>query len=146
MSGFNLNNSSLRICVDRFAGGNASGRVFSQRFVQPIIFTDLSTLALQLDAIFDRQHFPLAFQRSRTFLHSEADSSAAADNPTLGLSDEFVAAQHGALATFDVLVSSRRSSTWQGSFSLPGCDIRQEFSSFLELLRLVEPVLRRQSQ
>lgn len=137
MSGFNHNNSSLRICVDRAFAQTVSGRVFSQRLTKPIPFADLSSLVLRLEDVFRQQNFPQAFQRSRTFLRDEKEDSFAAGEPSQGMGAEQVGAQRGELATFEVLVLGRRSSSWQGTVDWLDGGARQEFASFLELLRLV---------
>ena len=64
----NHNSAALRVCVDRAEQGRISGRVFGQRLVRPIVFTDIGDLLLQVEAVLDAQNFPQAFQRVRTFV------------------------------------------------------------------------------
>lgn len=138
MAGFNHNNSSLRVCVDRIQGQTVGGRVYSRRLTEPLAFSDMSGLALRLEDVFDRQRFPQAFLRSRTFLPGETEEGIAAAEPSQGMSDEMVLAQRGELATFEVLVISRRNASWQGFVEWTDSGERQKFASFLELLRLLK--------
>ena len=56
----NHNSAALRVCVDRAEQGRISGRVFGQRLVRPIVFTDIGDLLLQVEAVLDAQNFPLS--------------------------------------------------------------------------------------
>ena len=138
MNDFTHDNSALRICVDSVSDYAVSGRVFSCRLVEPIEFTDLSSLFLRLEKLFDRQKFPLAFQRTRMIVRDTLlqDAVPAAD-ACCGMSEEMVSAQHGAVATFDLRVISRRNATWQGSVHWLDGSARQEFSGSLALLRMI---------
>ena len=138
MPAFNHMNSALRFCVDRVEQQTLSGRVFSQRFIHPLKFSDMGSLCLYLEDVFDQQNFPQAFQQSRTFVTCSSDMSIVAPEPGEGMTPAVVRAARGAVATFEVLVVSRRSSTWQGSVDwLDGSDW-QEFVSYLELMRMIE--------
>ena len=141
MREFNQNNSTLRFCVDTVCDGNISGRVFSRRFTRAVAFSDLVTLILQLDKVFDCQGFPQAFQRTRTFLHNETDLDCIADDPADGVTEEYVLSQRGSVLTLDVTVISRRNTNWQGTICWVDSGEQYEFSSILELLRLLRQKL-----
>ena len=144
MPGFNHHNTALRICVDKFEDHVVSGRVFSCRLTKPIVFRDLGGLVLRLDDVFDQQNFPQAFQRSCCFLHDDKREIFAAQDPSEGMSRELVNAQKGDFATFEVLVVSRRSSSWQGHIDWLDGSPRQEFISYLELMRMADEKLFRE--
>ena len=137
MSGYNHNNSLLRVCVDHVVSRTVSGRVYSRRLTKPVPFVDLSSLALRMEEVFDQQSFPQAFQRSRIFLREDNGETFAADDLTSGMSEELVNAQQGEVATFEVQVLSRRNSSWQGTVDWLDGSERQRFESFLELLNLI---------
>ena len=146
MPAFNHMNSALRFCVDGVEQQTLSGRVFSQRFIHPLKFGDMGSLCLYLEDVFDQQNFPQAFQQSRTIVSCNSDMSIVAPEPGEGMTPAVVRAARGAVATFEVLVVSRRSSTWQGSVDwLDGSD-RQEFVSYLELMRMIEDRLSGKSK
>ena len=138
MPGFNHLNSSLRFCVDSARDHCYGGRVFSQRLTEPVEFSDIGMLALRLEELFDQQNYPQAFQRSRVFLRSGSEMNIAAADVDSGMSRESVKQASGAVATFEVVVISRRSSSWQGTVDwLDGAE-PVEFASDLELLRLID--------
>ena len=138
MSAFNHMNSYLRFCVNHAHDQEVRGKVFSQRFTHPVEFSDLGNLVLFLEEVFDLQNYPQAFQSTRTIVESKTDLSRVAKEPSDGMTPPVVRAARGSVATFDVLVTSRRSSSWQGSVDWLDGGERQEFSSFLELMRLVD--------
>ena len=138
MSAFNHMNSYLRFCVNEAKSQQIQGKVFSQRFIRPVEFSDLGSMILFLEEVFDRQNFPQAFQSTRTFVISEKDMSNVAEEPGQGMTPAVVRAARGAVATFDVLVASRRSSSWQGYVEWLDNGERQEFESFLELTHLID--------
>ena len=142
MTELNLNNSSLRICIDRVAHRAVGGRVFAQRLAKPIEFDTLSNLSLVLEKLFDEQELPQAFQRARTFIQEEPGESFGASAAQEGMSEEMVSAQRGAIMTLELLVISRRSSTWQGEADWLDGSERQKFSGYLELLHLIDQRVR----
>ena len=138
MKELNLNNSTLRICVDRVAHRAVGGRVFSCRLAEPVVFRDLSSLSLSLEQLFDEQDLPQAFQRARNFLRTEQNESGGVSAAQEGMSEEQMSAQHGEITTMEVLVTSRRSSTWQGTVDWLDGSEQQQFSGYLELLHLID--------
>lgn len=138
MPAFNHMNSYLRFCINDARDHRFSGKLFSQRLLHPLEFNDLGSLVLFLEEVFDRQGFPQAFQSTRTFIASPSDLSLAAEDPSQGMSPAIVRAARGAVATFDVLVVSRRASSWQGSVDWLDGGERQEFASFLELAHMID--------
>ena len=119
------------------------GNIFMARFtvsglIQPLKFSDVGSLILVMDEILEAQKFPQAFQRPRSFTGNKSECSIAADCPDNGLSAESVAASHGKLMTFDVLVISRRSSSWQGYIDWLDGGPREDFRSALEIIRAVD--------
>ena len=134
----NLDNSLLRICVDRVVNRAVGGRVYGCRLAEPIEFEDMSSLSFVLGQLFDEQVLPQGFQRSRTFIREEKTKSVGITAEQEGMSEEYMSTQYGQIATLEVLVVSRRSSSWQGTVDWLDSGERQEFSSYLELLHLID--------
>ena len=128
----------LRICVDELGEGGIRGRVVSRRLTEPMPFSDVGHLLLQLEEVFDRQNFPQAFERRRTFgARQEESSLSLAQTLEQGMDPEEVARAAGQVTTFDLYVITRRNTTWQGFVDwLDGT--RDDYSSALELLRLID--------
>lgn len=129
--------AAVRVCVNDAEPGRISGLVYSQRLTAPMPFADLGSLLLRLDEVLDKQNFPQAFQKSRSFSAKES-SVPAAKTPEQGLSPEEVEGAHGKVYTFVLHILSRRSSSWQGSADWLDGNCPQEFDSALELMRLIE--------
>ena len=139
MSFSNLSSPSafLRVCVDQSDGSRISGRVYSQRLTHPMAFSDIGSLVLRLDEVLEKQNFPQAFQRSRTFREREIHVPAAGD-PEVGIPLCEVEGASGALATFTLCILSRRNASWQGWVDWMDGSPRQQFASALELIRMAE--------
>ena len=134
-------NGVIRICVDRLEGNRAGGRVFSQRLTAPMSFSDLGGLLLQLEALLERQNFPQAFQRMRSFT-SEAPEYPAGPVPPGGMSGETGGGGKGGEATLVLRILTRQNATWQGVLEWLEGEQRNNFSSDLEFLKLLEQDLR----
>lgn len=132
---------ALRVCVDQAEGGRISGRVFSQRLTGPLSFADVGSLLLQLEEVLDRQNFPQAFQRTRTFAKDRASTAPAAPDLGGGMPAEAVEAARGGTATFALYVITRRNTTWQGKVDWLDGQPPEDFSSVLELIKLIDRYL-----
>jgi hypothetical protein len=146
----NYNSAKLRICVDGVDGSAVSGRVFSQRLKDVLVFPDLNSLVLRLDRLMDEQNYPQAFQRKRTFRTAAASprsrGKAGGDGKELAddrpyMDEETVARARGEKATFVLQVLSRQNTNWQGHVDfLDGAGSR-DFESELGFLALVNTML-----
>lgn len=129
--------AAIRVCVDEVGEGRVRGYLTSRRLTAPVPFADLGSLVLQVEEILNRQHFPQAFERTRTFFPDEPGQLPVAEDLDSGLTREEVDAAHGRVDTFLLYVITRRNTTWQGFVDwLDGT--RSDYSSALELLRLVD--------
>lgn len=129
----------LRICVDELGEGGIRGRVVSRRLTEPMPFSDVGHLLLQLEEVFDRQNFPQAFERRRTFgARQEESSLPLAQTLEQGMDPEEVARAAGQVTTFDLYVITRRNTTWQGFVDWLDGSPRIHYKSVLELLKLID--------
>lgn len=139
-NGFTHQNSFLYLCVDCVENGHISGRVFSQRLTQPMGFSDLGSLFLQVDHLMDQQGFPQAFQDIRSFVseHSFTPELPAAATPQQGMPIGEVLEARGARDTLVLSIVTRQNATWQGRIHRLDCGNATQFSSALELLAYLE--------
>ena len=129
----------LRICVDELGEGGIRGRVVSRRLTEPMPFSDVGHLLLQLEEVFDRHNFPQAFERRRTFgARQEESSLPLAQTLEQGMDPEEVARAAGQVTTFDLYVITRRNTTWQGFVDWLDGSPRSHYKSVLELLKLID--------
>lgn len=138
----NYNSSKMRVCVDNIDGGTVSGRVFSQRLKDILVFRDLNSLVLRLDTLMDEQNYPQAFQRKRSFSRTPKGATAAPEEDDRPYMDEqTVAAAAGEKATFVLQVQSRQNTNWQGFVDFLDDAGNREFESELGFLELVKDFL-----
>ena len=116
-------NGFFRICVDSVEQGWVSGRIFSRRLTEPMVFSDLGSLLLQVEELLEKQDFPQAFQQMRTFT---------------GTAPGTVASAWGKRATFVLYIITRRNASWQGKVDWLDGGEPDAFTSDLEFLKLAE--------
>lgn len=138
MANFNLGNSALQICVDTVGKSLFGGRIYSQRLKEPLPFSNMTELLLQIENLLDAQNFPQAFQRARTFRPRKETLALAAARPEEGISAQEVSDAAGEYMTFTVNIISRRSSTWQGRIDWHDGSPAEDFSSALEFMRMAD--------
>ncbi len=136
----NHSDAVFRVCVDEISEGRIRGHVVSRRLTAPISFQDVGDFLIKLEELMDRQNFPQAFERTRTFRPRPAGAShvPAADGMEGGMSKEEVEEERGAVATFALFVITRRNTTWQGIVDWLDGSPRSDYSSVLELIKLID--------
>lgn len=138
----NYENASLRVCVDDAANGMFRGRIVGKRLNAAISFSDINDFILQVDALLDMQRFPQAFQRIRSFTE-KALPNVPAVLTSAELNTPSIENEHGKAATCILLISSRQNASWQGTVEWMDSQVKQTFSSTLELLRLLDAHLNK---
>lgn len=132
----NYNSAIFRICADT----PSAGKIFSQRLREPIEYSDLTNLLLIMDKIMEYQDYPRASQTGRTF-SAVTTVLPCADSEDEMMREEDVAQAAGAHATLVINVITRQSATWQGFVTNDATEERHSFSSTLQLLTIIEPIL-----
>lgn len=131
---WNQQNAALTVCIDGLCGGGTRGRIDGLGSGGTQRFEDLAAMLLAAERIMDRRGYPKAFARTRSFAPAAPPPEGvdtAAPPPDL----------HGAVDTVYLHILSRRQASWQGFFT-DSHGARQDFSSALELLRLLEERLK----
>lgn len=134
---FNSKSSVLRICIDSIHNNCISGSISGQRLSSPIYFSDINDFIVQIDALFDIQKFPKAFQKIRSFTNKRLPSVPATltteEMKTQTNSDPLL----GKHITFLLNISSRQNASWQGVVDWMDGNENQHFKSTLEFIRLL---------
>lgn len=104
----------LRICVDQTEAYSASGRVYCKLAEGELKFQSCEDLILGADELFDRVGFPQAFQQRRTFRKKKDEIQSYTAKPITFYTDEEIIAKRGKVKTIEVIVETRRSTSWQG--------------------------------
>ncbi|MDR3295634.1 MAG: hypothetical protein LBT26_07395 [Clostridiales Family XIII bacterium] len=134
----NYNTAQLRICVDSIENGIVGGRIFSQRLKDVLVFHDLNGLVLQSENLMNKQNYPQAFQRKRTFAITKHPPEAAEDaDDRLYMTEAEVADARGAVHTLILHIVSRQNTDWQGYVDFLDGSGKTNFESVLEFLSVV---------
>lgn len=138
LKGISYDNLTVRVCVDKKGPTQISGRIYSRFLAEPIYFSDVGNLILQLDDFFDKLDFPRAFQKKRIFQSKQSpDLDETQGCEPYCLNEVDIESYGGEVATFTVLVTSRQNTSWQGYFNRLDGSSPQKFRSALELIRFV---------
>ena len=131
----NHGNAGLRVCIDKIENGQVHGWVLGQRLEEPMLFEDLGNLILQIDELLDRQDFPRAFQRRRSFAPAQPTGRMPQELTGSFMEAQMVAQGKGKLVTLEVSIISRQNTSWQGTIDWLDGSKQQGFRSALEFVR-----------
>ena len=123
-----------------------TGRLFSQYLEAPYVFTDLLRMIEKMEEIFDSKGFPQMFLKPRTFGGAGAPRkkiSVSVKNCAMKDNKEFdnTEGQNTSKCTFEIAVRFRQNATWQGQIFWTERNLKQNFRSVLEMLRLMDEAL-----
>lgn len=136
MNKFNHASAGFKICVDTMGDYNFSGRVYSQRLLEPFLFDDIRHLIMKIEFILDKQNFPKAYEQKRSFNSLFVpDDVLIANCIANGMDKSLVLKQRGKISTFDLYVITRRNTTWQGYIVIE--DKKIEFNSVMEFFKII---------
>lgn len=129
---------AVRVCIDEVENGILKGRVFCPGAEEPILFSDIGSMLIQMEEFFDQRGFPLPSQRTRSFFGqpSAKISDCGMLPPVIHLSVEC-----GKVATFSLHVRTRQNATWQGKIDWFDGAPETPFRSVIELIRLCDAYL-----
>lgn len=125
--------NSYKYCtlsIDSFQNRQLKGEVFHESLNQGMVFGTLSEMTYLLEALFDRQGYPMKSVDQRNFSKT---SLKARPGQTVGGSKSFQEAG-GKAGLFRLYVKYRYHATWQGEIRSLGRGDVCSFSSFLELM------------
>ena len=132
--------TAIRVCVDEVTDAHIMGKICCAQVNRPIEFSDLGSLLLTMEDIFDKRGYPDAFQRKRRFLSGDDANDRVTKEDILKSKDyrELIPNDEGKCDTFLVFVLSRCNSSWQGRIEWIDGSEPKFFDSALEFLRLVD--------
>ena len=131
--GYPLN--AVRICIDRYRNYDVEGRIYSRLQQEPILFRNCGEMLLKADYMFDERGFPQTFQQRRCFGENRRVTYRKPRN--ILPNDASILEQRGSFGTYDVIVRSRKKSSWQGILKNKDGTPAAEFRSEMELLNWI---------
>ena len=129
----------VRLCIDRYEN-DLCGRAYNKMLLVQLSFVEYSGMLLKMDDLFDMVGYPQAFQARRTFRGSKK-LCGSIHMPERMMEDEKMDRQRGSRRTFDIIVQSRRQSSWQGLLMDPDRTSVRRFRSEMELLECIRQEL-----
>ncbi len=126
----------IRLCIDGY-GDDLSGRAYSKLTLVPLLFSGCGELLLRMDDIFEQVGYPQAFQKRRTFFSGPTRLRETVRMSERLLDDKEMGKQQGKYQTYNIVVQSRRQSSWQGILMDPERTSMRKFQSEMDLLRCI---------
>jgi len=126
-------------------GGFIRGELQSQYLKAPFVFFDLLRMIEKMEEIFDLKGFPQAFLKPRTFDgagRAVRKNNYLKNNAMKDIMDlKNIEGMDGIKCTFEIAVRFRQNATWQGQITWAEKNLKQNFRSVLEMLRLMDEAL-----
>lgn len=135
----------MNICVDRKNGKDIVGRIYFGAEEAPVYFSSAGYMILEIDRICDRIGYPQRSVVSRSF--TEMGTEDRVKEEVIGMKkSEKILSSKGGEATFVLHVKYRQNATWQGTVTWAEENIKRDFRSALELLKLIDSALDEKEQ
>ena len=125
----------VTICVDEIAQEEIKGRLYHCYKKEATNFKNVVELLDEMEKLYDKLHFPEASTRSRSFVRTEAPQQR--ETIPKVVEPETILKQKGTKGTFLVCVQYRQNATWQGEIVLMESEEIYEFSSALDLVKII---------
>ena len=127
--------------IYRLGGDSIRGLLYSKYLEAPYGFVDLFQMVNKMEEIFDANGFPQAFLSPRTFKGGKAGIKKIKVERNDSMNPEALNENEGKKCTFEVTVRFRQNATWQGQIMWAEKNMKQNFRSVLEMLKLMDEAL-----
>ena len=135
----------MRAEIFSYGQGMIRGELHSIYLDTPFEFTSLVRMIEKMEEIFDTKGFPEAFLSSRTFggkKYEASKSSAERGEVMKSKTEQQKQKEPGSSkCTFEITVKFRQNATWQGQILWAEKNLKQNFRSVLEMLKLMDEAL-----
>ncbi len=128
--------NAFRICAD-YIGEDVKGRVFSPLNAECISFCGMGELLVKMDELFDRVGYPQAFQDKRSFDKDRERMNLYRGIPDSEWKPADIIRESGKVCTFDVVVTSRKNTSWQGTVHTDDGTVLGDFDGEIALLATI---------
>lgn len=125
----------VNICVDENVHEEMKGRLYHCYKKEATDFNNVIELLGEMEKLYDKLHFPESSTKSRSFV-KEKEPEQRKTIPQV-VETESILKQKGKNGTFLVSVQYRQNATWQGEIVLVESKEIYEFSSALDLVKII---------
>lgn len=130
----------INICVDRNQDQDIAGRIYHGFADEPVHFSSAGNMMIQIDTLCDRIGYPQSAVVARSFKERGHREKKKEEAEKMRKPEEILK-QNGEEATFVLHIKYRQNATWQGSVTWAEENVRRDFRSALELLKLIDSAL-----
>lgn len=127
--------NSFRLCIDSYDQELLTGRVYSPLCEDKIVVKDFTKMVLDVDHYFDQYDYPKSYQQKRSF--SDDKVIVENDKSKVKYPINEIICKKGEIVTFDIIVTSRQHSNWQGIVKNIEGKIINRFNSELILIEFL---------
>jgi len=135
----------MRAEISSYGRGLYKGKLVSQYLDEPYEFLTLVRMIEKMEEIFDEKKFPQAFLSPRSFNDKKGKPSKKTSEPKATVGDIIDSTEYEGMdsvsCTFEILVRFRQNASWQGAITWVEKDMKQDFRSELEMLKLIDEAL-----
>ena len=135
----------MQVEIIAYSNGLLKGELFSRYLDKPFEFTSLVSMIEKMEEIFDSKRYPEKFMIPRTFGVAKQSKQASGESDSEAMKESIDtvmnAATGGSKCTFEISVRFRQNATWQGQILWVEKDLKQNFRSVLEMLKLMDEAL-----
>lgn len=128
----------IHLCIHQYNEYIIKGVAYNNTVSESIPFHDINNLILQMDFIFDRNGNPQASRQTRSF-QSDSEGYSYQNKPRMCCPYEDLLQYQGDIITLDIIVLSRRQSSWQGKIFYGQKEI--DFQSALEMIKFINQLI-----
>ena len=140
--------ASVLMQAEMFPCGNGliMGTLHSKYLSQPYEFFDPMQMLEKMEEIFDEKKFPEAFLTPRTLNPAKTEAKGKSFAKRAEVMKDMKktieqTSQNGKKCTFEISVKFRQNATWQGTILWIEKNLKQNFRSVLEMLKLMDEAL-----
>ena len=129
----------IHLCIDEYKDFIINGVAYNITEEEKIVFHDIHDLIIKMDRIFDRNGNPQASRKIRTFQAEDDKLYSYQNTPHMYCTYEDVIKHKGKIITLDIVVLSRRQSSWQGKVFYN--DEIIDFKNALQMINIILEIL-----
>ena len=136
----------MKVEIVSYGCGLYRGKLHSRYLEAPFEFSTFVRMMEKMEAVFDLKKFPQASLSPRYFMDKKKGKSVKPETNTRAVVNDTIdlslyEGPGNGSCTFEILVRFRQNATWQGQILWVEKDLKRDFLSELEMLKLMDEAL-----